>query len=454
MTDEEVKTFIHKLFQGNLKENGLTIRNEKLPHINLPLYKYCSVNEIAKKNKETREYNIENFENDVLYFQDPAQFNDPFDCYLGFSQSQIVKDLLIQKLKSTHQYTQRNKNLINNLFNPYVLDLSDDEVCDTTIKVIESCINEIDAIGEIEKFSINFIIDIANYDKELFLRIIQNRMTILDKQRLIDMLLDNPQYQDVFKNNIKSDNGDTLLKIVRHDMKLKIETNPNELTFENNEDIFAGITYIWDILSDKHIISLPSNELDTIKSQLDDLSNKALYQARKMVSEQFKVTCLSERMDSSLMWSHYANKHLGFCLEYDFTANMSNIHNDLLLAQLMLFPVKYTNDRPLLSKALFNPKNTLAYLKSKKFPSDAIEKIMFGLLTKSEDWSYEKEWRIFQLGKSEMMKLPKPRKIFLGAKMEEETKEKLVVIARKKNIPIFQMQLKPDKYEFSYYQVT
>ncbi len=86
MTDEKVKEFIHRISQDNLKETGLAIRNDKLPYINLPLYKYCSVCENSKRTKETREYNIENFENEVLYFQDPSQFNDPFDCFLGFSQ--------------------------------------------------------------------------------------------------------------------------------------------------------------------------------------------------------------------------------------------------------------------------------------------------------------------------------------------------------------------------------
>ncbi len=454
MTDEKVKEFIHRISQGNLKENGLAIRNDKLPYINLPLYKYCSVCEKSKRTKETREYNIENFENEVLYFQDPSQFNDPFDCFLGFSQTQIVKDLLIRELKKKHQYTQANRELINSMFDhPDNLDVLNDENYDCVIEIIEQTFKVIESTDQLEKYGQNMILNIAKSNRELFRRIVKNKTTIRDKQQLIDMMMDDPIYQEIFKKNLKSDNPDAILEITRREMKMKIEMNSNEMLFENEGETFSVVALILNSLSSFNNNSQSAEELDSIKMQFDKLSNDALYKVRQMVSEQFRVTCLSERMDSSLMWSHYANKHLGFCLEYDFTASMINGRDDLLLAQLMLFPVKYTNERPLLSKALFDSKNMLEYFKSKKLPLNVIEKIMYGLLSKSEDWNYEKEWRIFQLGKKDTMKLPKPRKIFLGANMENETKERLIEIAEAKKIPVFQMRLTSDQYKFDYYQI-
>ena len=104
MTEDIVKQFIHRLFNSDLSKDGKSIREEKLPYINLPLYKYCSVCENDKRTEDTVDYNIDNFEKDILYFQNPAKFNDPFDCYLGFSQTQIVRDIMIQQLKQQHQY--------------------------------------------------------------------------------------------------------------------------------------------------------------------------------------------------------------------------------------------------------------------------------------------------------------------------------------------------------------
>lgn len=42
---------------------------------------------------------------------------------------------------------------------------------------------------------------------------------------------------------------------------------------------------------------------------------------QKKIFEEFqkyiKIACFSEYKDSMLMWSHYANYHKGFCIEYD-----------------------------------------------------------------------------------------------------------------------------------------
>lgn len=79
---------------------------------------------------------------------------------------------------------------------------------------------------------------------------------------------------------------------------------------------------------------------------------------------------------------------------------------------------------------------------------------MYGLLCKSEDWAYEKEWRIFQLPtEAPTMRLPKARKVFLGTNMEKTARDRVVQIAQKKHIPVFQMFLRSDKYRFDFYQV-
>jgi hypothetical protein len=120
----------------------------------------------------------------------------------------------------------------------------------------------------------------------------------------------------------------------------------------------------------------------------------------------------------------------------------------------MLFPVHYSEKRPLLSKALFNGKIKMELMKKKILPSDSLKQLMYGLLFKSEDWAYEKEWRIFQLpNKTPVMRLPKARKVFLGVNIEKNAKTRIIEIANKKKIPVYQMFLKSDKYKFDYFQV-
>ena len=175
--------------------------------------------------------------------------------------------------------------------------------------------------------------------------------------------------------------------------------------------------------------------------------------SRKIISDQCRVTCLSERMDSPLMWSHYANKHYGFCLEYDFTHTITSAR-DFNVAKIMLLPVIYSKKRPLLSNSVFSAQNLVKYVKTKKMPMDAMEDIIYGLLFKSPDWAYEQEWRIIGINmEGNVMKLPTPRKLFLGANIEKSSKEKLIEIARKKHIPVYQMFLSSDRYQFEYYKV-
>ncbi len=38
---------------------------------------------------------------------------------------------------------------------------------------------------------------------------------------------------------------------------------------------------------------------------------------REQISAKVGVTCFAEKVDDILLWSHYGDKHKGFCLEFD-----------------------------------------------------------------------------------------------------------------------------------------
>lgn len=110
-----VKPFIHDLFFADSKDAD-TIMAGKMVHMNKPFYKYCYVCEDSKRTADTIDYNILNFENDQLFFQDPSLFNDPFDCYLGFSQTELIKNNLIATMKQQKKLTPQMRKAINQLF--------------------------------------------------------------------------------------------------------------------------------------------------------------------------------------------------------------------------------------------------------------------------------------------------------------------------------------------------
>jgi hypothetical protein len=90
------------------------------------------------------------------------------------------------------------------------------------------------------------------------------------------------------------------------------------------------------------------------------------------------VLCLSSRYDSPLMWSHYGDQHRGICIEFD----VSN------LAAGSIRRVQYGESRELAASAVRDWLHDVA--------STAISEVERAcLLTKSSEWRYEEEYRLF-----------------------------------------------------------
>lgn len=82
------------------------------------------------------------------------------------------------------------------------------------------------------------------------------------------------------------------------------------------------------------------------------------------------VFCVSTKRDDILMWSHYADSHRGVCLEFDGMAR--------LMAHAQ--QVNYSRKR-----VPINP-----------YADDNMARMEKAMLTKSEHWAYEAEWRLFR----------------------------------------------------------
>jgi hypothetical protein len=91
----------------------------------------------------------------------------------------------------------------------------------------------------------------------------------------------------------------------------------------------------------------------------------------------YKVCSLSERNDSTLMWSHYAKEHSGFVMEYDF----SELPNENILTR-MLWPVIYDDE-------LFNASGFFEYGLNGGSSSNMLGVI--ASIHKALDWAYEQE---------------------------------------------------------------
>lgn len=154
-----------------------------------------------------------------------------------------------------------------------------------------------------------------------------------------------------------------------------------------------------------------------------------------------KVCSFSARLDSVVMWGHYAANQTGFCLEYDVNAWSS----DSILRR-MLFPVIY-------SEQLFD---ITKYLRQSMLHADFNNLFaIIGGMYKALDWAYEEEWRfILAMGEGfedRNISISKPCAIYLGSKISTDDQERLSRIARDKDISIFKMQLSPRKFQLEAY---
>lgn len=147
-----------------------------------------------------------------------------------------------------------------------------------------------------------------------------------------------------------------------------------------------------------------------VPSEEDELAYEQLREGLGALMQTIGVLCLSEAPDEILMWSHYAEYHKGFCIEYTI--------DETSPLQTMAKPVKYTHEYPSLSV--------------KNLPAGVTENFLdVCLYTKAKQWSYEKEWRAIMDVGGKLYEAPAPvSAIIFGARMPEAHKRDIYEILR------------------------
>lgn len=201
------------------------------------------------------------------------------------------------------------------------------------------------------------------------------------------------------------------------------------------DDFFAKATAIASSMG----MNVPQSEIEKIYEKLDD----GIKQIREGFGKQVGVECFTQSPTDILMWSYYANKHTGICVEYDFSKLFTTLPN------AFLFPVHYSEKRPVLDiQTIYNPT-------TKVVDEDALRhefpNIIWSWITKSLEWEREKEWRLIVFpikdDESRLAKLPIVSRIITGINITEENYEAIAKIAKEKQIPIHRTRLKNDQYK-------
>ena len=236
-------------------------------------------------------------------------------------------------------------------------------------------------------------------------------------------------FNDPYDCNIFIDNVSYHLRRLE---SLKGMLTASELD-EASEKIRNGLTS-GEICEQWYLNRFPDGiiEAKSAKHQMDGVLENHHKQLDAM-KDASGVCSFCERLDSPLMWSHYSDQHRGFCIEYDFKDAVNFSPLDFFLNPVMYQDKMVDCFDNLGSDNLSHPYRL--YLIN---------------LLKSEDWSYEREWRIVMFNvKNRVQKVPRAKAVYLGSHIVGNTvgnieqaligKEEIIEICRDKDIPVYQM---------------
>ena len=178
----------------------------------------------------------------------------------------------------------------------------------------------------------------------------------------------------------------------------------------------------------KNIMVQKANYIYVIKTTMKSIRDKTL------------VYCFSKRNDSILMWSHYADKHKGICIEFEVEPTEKD-----------MIEVVYSEKKSKFD--ILRVTSLILGLEFLKKPFDASDqefnkKIMEPCYTKSNEWEYEKEVRyilsknygdrVFEAGGNYYIKSPKINSIAFGCRTDRNSRyyKDIVRIAKAKGIEI------------------
>lgn len=175
-----------------------------------------------------------------------------------------------------------------------------------------------------------------------------------------------------------------------------------------------------------------------------------------------RMACLTEENDNILMWSHYADSHKGFVIEYDTKSLYTNCLNcskgktqfncsDWKITGL--FPILYTDQRYDATQYLSDQLNIDMYKKMnldniwyKLDPLDCIKVSLY----KHQSWSYEKEWRLFLNSNNYCNFISiKPVAIYLGCRISPCYEKLIMQYAQENNIDLYKMTEQSEKLAYN-----
>lgn len=206
-------------------------------------------------------------------------------------------------------------------------------------------------------------------------------------------------------------------------------------------------------------IDIIEKNFGPIKEFLSNSIDKLTDEAVKTVKQLAYIACFSESIRSVTMWSHYADSHKGFSLEYNTNSFRLRCQNCDMMKQCNkaavcnIYPVIYHRHR-------YDATDYLAWYIAKGLGVPIKNSDIFAtsksLMYKFPQWSYEREWRLIVSKMNEFQdKSPvciyniRPTAIYYGANIAPINRKLLHIMAKEKGINEYQMYIDNKSYQYS-----
>lgn len=247
--------------------------------------------------------------------------------------------------------------------------------------------------------------------------------------------------------------------LVRYDKECIKQSTASFLTYENFKQLKVFFEQGGDFPDEAKQL-LPQDIIDDLKNNLmlvpdDDDSVKQYIEASRVQmlslidlyfpilaesSKRFQaIACFCESIESVVMWSHYAQNHQGFALEYNLRDTLAHP-----ITNVGLYPVIYNDER--LDVSIYMAWAFLGMIGIHSPIPDMLSSMKIAL-HKSKQWEYEKEWRLidstirdFTSDKPSVIHI-KPTAIYYGQRIAKEDKDKLHTIAQNHGIREYDMYI-------------
>ena len=368
------------------------------------LYKYRAVGKHALDSLETQ----------TLHCSKPSAFNDPFDCRIGVDLQSLTEAQYGKEFAGIDEQLDMLLKCVDGT-------MGLEDCPDESMAVIQEWLCNRNIQELLEKAKAGAYPTPESRSQFLLTHfdiVVDILRPILENSKLKSFL---PATEQFYPKMLEKMTPDAVMRLSGEPFSLSAFAKAAQIEADTDE---IGLM----VELNNHLKLVSNDKVDHADASMTNLSK----QLAKMLDDTFFIGCLCTSNKNRLMWSHYADSHKGFCVEYDFS---------LAPDDSLPLPVVYSKKRPLTpwDAAINESEETL---------KAADRAFVMTLLTKDEAWAYEHEWRlIVPLSGSQDFDMPPISCIYLGALCPPESKAAIMEIAARKSIPVKQMVVDRGEYE-------